>query len=230
MNSALTLRSSNDKTGPITVSTTSRLSCAPGCAFADKNGCYADAGYYTRMHWDAVTAGTRGVPPVDFINQVSALPAGRLFRHNVAGDLWPGVQPHLIDGVRLTMLADASKHLTAWTYTHHARNLENLAAIRAALRRGFTVNLSTESKSEAAIFYKRGYPVVCVVPQDSPRVFRHKNTTFRQCPATLEGSDITCATCGGANGKPLCSLANRKFVVTFPVHGNRAAKAEEQCS
>jgi hypothetical protein len=230
MNSALTLESSNGKTGPIAVSTTSRTSCAPGCPLSGVNGCYAEAGYYTRMHWDAVTAGTRGQGPVDFINRVATLPVGSLFRHNVAGDLWPGVRPNLIDGVRLTMLAEASRHLTAWTYTHHERNLENLAAIRAALRRGFTVNLSTESKRDAATFYKRGYPVTCVVPADSPRSFRYKETLFRQCPATVEGSTVTCATCGGAKGKPLCSLANRNFVITFPVHGSRSKAAALQCS
>lgn len=230
MKTALTLRSSNSKTGPIAVSTTSRLSCAPGCPLSGKNGCYAEAGYYTRMHWDAVTDGTRGQPPVDFINSVSALPDGSLFRHNVAGDLWPGIKPNLIDGVRLTMLADAAQHLTAWTYTHHEKNQVNLAAIRAALRRGFTVNLSTESKKEAAIFHKRGYPVTCVVPENSPNSFRYKNTTFKRCPATVEGSTVTCATCGGAKGKPLCSLANRNFVIAFPVHGSRSSAAEAQCS
>lgn len=230
MNSALTLESSNGKTGKIAVSTTSRKSCAPGCALAGENGCYAEAGYYTRMHWDAVTAGTRGQPPVDFINRVASLPADSLFRHNVAGDLWPGVRPNLIDNTRLNMLADATKHLTAWTYTHHEKNLVNLAAIRAAIRRGFTVNLSTESKKEAAIFHKRGYPVTCVVPKDSPRSFRYKNTLFKQCPATLEGSTVTCETCGGAKGKPLCSLARRNFVITFPVHGGRSTAAASQCS
>lgn len=230
MNSALTLESSNSKTGNIPVSTTSRASCPTSCSLAGVNGCYAEAGYYTRMHWDAVTAGKRGVPAVDFINQVSKLPAGSRFRHNVAGDLWPGVRPNLLDGVRLRMLADASSHLIGWTYTHHAKIRENLAAIRSAIKRGFTVNLSTESKREAATFAKRGYPVTCVVPQDSPRSFKYLNTMFKQCPATFEGSSVTCETCGGANGKPLCSLANRNFVITFPAHGNRAAKAEKQCS
>jgi hypothetical protein len=182
------------------------------------------------MHWDAVTAGKRGDGPVDFINRVAALPKGSKFRHNVAGDLWPGVRPNLIDGVRLNMLAEASQHLTAWTYTHHERNLENLATIRAALRRGFTVNLSTESKKDAAAFRKRGYPVTCVVPKDSPKSFRYKNVMFKQCPATLDGSTVTCATCGGENGKPLCSLASRNFVITFPVHGSRFSAAAAQCS
>jgi hypothetical protein len=66
MNTALTLKSSNDKTGPIPVSTTSRVSCPATCPLAGDGGCYADAGYYTRMHWDAVTAGTRGLPVARF--------------------------------------------------------------------------------------------------------------------------------------------------------------------
>ena len=96
MNSALTVPSSNKKTGPIAVSTTSRLSCPKGCAFhGEDGGCYADAGYYTRTHWDEVTAGKRGVPPLDFIKQVYDLPSCELFRHNVAGDLWH--EPNTID-------------------------------------------------------------------------------------------------------------------------------------
>jgi hypothetical protein len=182
------------------------------------------------MHWDAVTAGKRGVPPVDFINQVRKLPAGSMFRHDVAGDLWPGIQPHLIDGVRLRMLADAASHLIAWTYTHHAKILQNLAAIRSAIRRGFTVNLSTESRREAAAFAKRGYPVTCVVPADSPKHFQFDGVMFRQCPATLPNSTIQCSSCGGAKGRPLCSIADRAFVVTFPVHGSRSAAAASACS
>ena len=230
MNSALTKESQNNKTGKIAVSTTSRASCSPDCLLAGDGGCYAEAGYYTRMHWDAVTNGKRGLPPVDFINSVAKLPDDSMFRHNVAGDLWPGVQPRLLDGVRLRMLADASKHLVSWTYTHYAKIRENLAAIRSALRRGFTVNLSTESRGEAARFFKRGYPVACVVAEDSPKQFTYQGVLFRQCPATLDGSTVTCSSCGGKYGKPLCSIADRKFVVTFPVHGGRASVAERNCS
>jgi hypothetical protein len=99
----------------------------------------------------------------------------------------------------------------------------NLAAIRSALRRGFVVNLSTESRSEAARFTRRGYPTVCVVPEDAPAHFEHDGIRFRQCPATFDGSPTQCATCGG--GTPLCARADRTFVVTFPVHGNRSATA-----
>ena len=106
MNTALTLRSSNDKTGAIPVSTTARDSCPTTCPLAGAGGCYADAGYYTRMHWDAVTAGTRGLPELDFIAAVRKLKPGSRFRHNVAGDLW-----HVGGAIRgdlLRMLADAT--------------------------------------------------------------------------------------------------------------------------
>jgi hypothetical protein len=226
MNSALTDHSSNGKTGDVAVSTTSRASCPTTCGLAGEGGCYAEAGYYTRMHWDKVTAGLRGVPALAFIAQVAKLPAGRRFRHNVAGDLWHTFG--IIDGELLRSLARAIAHLKAWTYTHHLRTAENLAAIRSALVRGFTVNLSTESRSEAARFARRGYPVVCVVPEDAPPVFTYDGVKFRQCPATFDGSPTQCANCGG--GTPLCALADRDFVITFPAHGNRSARAAATCS
>lgn len=227
MHSALTVRSSNAKTGPIAVSTTARPSCPATCPLAGAGGCYAEAGYYTRQHWDAVTAGTRGVPPEQFIAQVARLRPGSMFRHDVAGDLWH--EAGRIHAALLRRLADATAHLgAAWTYTHHLRTPANLAAIRSALRRGFTVNLSTESRTEAARLARRGYPTVCVVPEDAPPNFTHRGVKFRQCPATFEGSPTQCATCGG--GTPLCSRADRDFVITFPAHGVRSTTATAKCS
>lgn len=227
MNTALTLRSSNDKTGPIAVSTTARPSCPSTCPLAGPAGCYAEAGYYTRMHWDAVTAGTRGQAPGDFIAALRRIRPGSRFRHNVAGDLW-----HEAGRIRadlLRRLAEATRHLgAAWTYTHHLRTPANLAAIRSALRRGFVVNLSTESRTEAARLARRRYPVVCVVPEDAPAHFTYRGVKFRQCPATFDGSPTQCATCGG--GTPLCARADRDFVITFPAHGVRSARAAASCS
>src|SRR5210317_1974689 len=82
----LTRSSSNVKTGPIPVSTSSRATCPPTCPFLE-NGCYAHAGYYTRLHWDAVTRGERGLPMAEFFREISLLPDGQLWRSNVAGDL-----------------------------------------------------------------------------------------------------------------------------------------------
>ena len=225
MNSALTLKSNNDKTGAMPVSTTARPSCAPTCALAGAGGCYAEAGYYTRMHWDAVTAGTRGLPVLDFIAAVAKIKVGSRFRHNVAGDLWHDAG--VIKADLLRKLADAASNLKGWTYTHHIRSAANLAAIRSAIRRGFTVNLSCELRSEAAKLAKRGLPVVCIVPEGTPAKFEHAGVTFRQCPATFDGSPTQCVSCGG--GTPMCARADRGFVITFPVHGGRAKTAATAC-
>ncbi len=226
MNTALTLESSNKKTGRIPVSTTSRSSCPDTCPLIGENGCYNEAGFHTRLHWDYVTAGKRGLPELEFIDAVARLEVDSLFRHNIGGDLW-----HVAGVIRsdlLQKLAAATRHLkAAWTYTHHIRNKANLSAIKMANNMGFTVNLSTEIKSEAAAFAKKGFPVVCVVPGGAPAKFEVDGVQFRQCPATFDGSPTQCKTCGG--GIPLCARADRNFVVTFPVHGGKAAAAAKAC-
>jgi hypothetical protein len=235
MNSALTKKSDNKKTGAIAVSTTSRKSCADGCPFLGDQGCYAESGYYTRMHWDQVTEGTRGVPPLEFIEQVSKLPANEMFRHNVAGDLWKHPDNSgQIYFPYLEKLAKASSHLyAAWTYTHHT--LEgtdgdrNRQAIFDVEQYKFIVNISTESLDVAARLQKEGFMVTVVQPKGGPTAFRHQDVQFVQCPATLPGSEITCQTCGGRKGKPLCATI-RKVVVVFPAHGGRASVAERHCS
>lgn len=223
---ALTIRSRNDKTGPIPVTTTARPTCAPGCPLAGPNGCYADASIRTRWHWDAVTDGRRGLPFPALLAALRRIRAGKPFRHNVAGDLWHRGGVILRDA--LGQFADAVVHLKAWTYTHHATTDENLATIREAVDRGFTVNLSTESRSRAAALHRLGFPVVCVVPLDAPPLFTYDGVRFRQCPATFDGSPTQCATCGG--GTPLCARADRREVITFPVHGAAAAAAAASCS
>lgn len=226
VNSALTLKSSNKKTGEIVVSTTSRSSCPTTCPLIGENGCYNEAGFHTRLHWDYITAGKRGLPELQFIAAVSKLKAGSLFRHNIGGDLWH--QGGEIRSDLLQKLAAATRHLkAAWTYTHHLRSKPNLRAIKMATNMGFTINLSTEVKSEAVSFAKKGYPVVCVVPEDAPAKFEVDGVVFRQCPATFNGSPTQCKTCGG--GTPLCARGDRQFVVTFPVHGGHAKAAAKAC-
>jgi len=232
---ALTVPSSNGKTGPIAVSTTSRDSCADDCPFKGDEGCYAEAGYYTRLHWDQVTAGKRGVPPEEFIKQVSKLPANQMFRHDVAGDLWKNPEnSKQIYFPYLEKLAKASSHLyAAWTYTHHTLDgidgARNKQAIFDVEQYKFIVNISTESIDVAARLQKEGFMVTVVQPQGGPTAFRHEGVSFVQCPATLPNSEVTCQTCGGRKGKPLCATI-RKVVVVFPAHGSRKTKAAAHCS
>jgi hypothetical protein len=83
----LTLKSGNEKTGTMPVSTTSRHTCPSSCPLKG-NGCYADSGPLG-IHWAKVNRGERGMNFHDFILAVNALPKDAVWRHNQAGDL-PG--------------------------------------------------------------------------------------------------------------------------------------------
>jgi hypothetical protein len=187
------------------------------------------------MHWDQVTDGKRGVPPLEFIMQVSKLPANQMFRHDVAGDLWKNPEnSKQIYFPYLEKLAKASSHLyAAWTYTHHTLDgidgARNKQAIFDVEQYKFIVNISTESLDVAARLQKEGFMVTVVQPEGGPTAFRHNDVQFVQCPATLPGSEVTCQSCGGRRGKPLCATI-RKVVVVFPAHGSRKKKAAAHCS
>lgn len=233
--SALTVDSSNGKTGRIAVSTTSRHTCPSSCSLQGDQGCYAEAGYYTRLHWDNVTEGRSGVSPEEFFKLVYNLPANEMFRHNIAGDLWHDPEDKdLIYYPYLKKLAKAASHLyAAWTYTHHTLDnivgARNKQAILDVEEHNFIVNVSTESLDVAAQRQKEGLHTVVIQPEGTPTAFRHNDVQFVQCPATLPGSNITCRTCGGRKGKPLCARI-RDVVVVFPAHGSRKVKAANKCS
>ena len=48
------------------------------CPLAGDQGCYAEAGFHTRLHWDRLSRGESGSPAASFIRQLMALPAGIL--------------------------------------------------------------------------------------------------------------------------------------------------------
>lgn len=219
----LTKKSSNAKTGPIAVSTTSRNSCSPSCPLFG-NGCYAETGPL-RLHWDAVSDGPwrdkpRGIDIQSFINELKTLPEGSCFRHNQAGDL-----PHT-NGVinyhvlKLITKAVSERKLKAWTYTHHdVDNLVNRMRVMVASKNGFTVNISAHSQDHAAQCHKQGLPSVCIVPKNETRKqWEHAGVKFLVCPA--QWSDKNCAEC------KLCSVAERSCVVAFKAHGTQAKKVE----
>ena len=219
MNIQFVKKSSNAKTGAIPVTTSSRKTCPTACPFNNGNGCYAEAGYYTRMNWDKVTAGERGDDYAAFLGHVRKLPAGQLWRHNVAGDL--AGADDIIDSEALAALAAANEGKRGFTYTHYPLQTgNNLAAIKAANKSGFTVNVSANSASEAAAVFKRHkVPTVSVLPIDAPNQQTIDGVKIVTCPATYR-EDVTCATC------KLCSVSSRDVVVGFPAHGTQAKKAD----
>jgi hypothetical protein len=220
----LTKKSSNKKTGPIAVSTTSKDSCPSTCPLKS-NGCYADSGPL-RLHWDAVSAGPwrdkpRGTDLETFVSDLKTLPESSCFRLNQAGDL-----PHsngLINAHALELITDAcaERKLIAWTYTHHSvDNMNNTVLIKRSSNHGLTVNVSAHSQDHAADCHKKGLPSVCIVPKNETRKsWEHAGVKFLVCPA--QWSDKNCAEC------KLCSVAERSCVVAFKAHGTQAKKVEQ---
>lgn len=215
MQVSLTRISSNIKTGPIPVSTSTKAWCPTGCTLKG-NGCYADSGPLA-IHWKRITEGVRGVEWGEFCGQIRKLPRDQLWRHNQAGDL-PG-DGEEIDADMLMQLCAANGGKRGFTYTHYDP-FTNRDAIAAANERGFTVNMSAESLEEADHFAAlQCGPVVTLLPIGTKT--QCKTPQGRRvvvCPATYR-EDVSCATC------QLCQR-QRDVIVGFPAHGTSKAKAQ----
>lgn len=213
MNYQLVKKSANEKTGPIPVSTSDAKTCPDSCVFKDQ-GCYAKAGYYTRLNWTKVSEGLRGTTWNPFLDAVKAIAAGQIWRHNVAGDL-PGLN-ETIDVDMLRELTSANTGKRGFTYTHKPvlDNDENASAVREANKNGFTVNLSGNTLEHADRLKELNIaPVVVVVDENAPALqYTPAGNKVVVCPAQ-QRDNVTCATCG------LCAIANRKAIVGFRAHG-----------
>lgn len=217
----LTMRSSNEKTGPIPVSVSGADTCPDVCPFRAGNGCYAEGGPMA-IHWGKVSRGERGNTFYDFLAEVRAIRAGSLWRHNAAGDL-PGCGDE-IDAIALAELTDANRGRRGFTYTHKPLTPTNARAIAAANEGGFTINLSANNLTHADTLADANVgPVVAVVPASvdgavTKTLKTPAGRTVTVCPDTYR-DDVTCASCG------LCQRANRASIVAFPAHGSRKRKA-----
>lgn len=220
----LTLKSRNEKVGPIPVSTTSAKTCPTDCPFK-KSGCYADGGPLA-IFWGKVTREDAGTDWDSFCGQVAALPDGQLWRHNQAGDL-PG-NGKTIDSFALMALVSANEGRKGFTYTHYSPlnfesntdALNNALAIAKANEGGFTVNLSGNNLAHADSLAALNIgPVVCVVPEDHPE---HSTTPMGRkvvvCPEQT-GKAKSCAEC------KLCQRVDRAVIVAFRAHGASKRKA-----
>ena len=211
-----TPRSSNAKIGPIPATVTERKTCPPTCPFYDA-GCYAGVGPVS-WHWKKVTNGQRGDNWAALCESIAALPAGQLWRHNVAGDL-PG-DGVTIDQKALGELVRANMKKRGFTYTHYPTTSDNLDAVRVANLHGFTINLSANNLDHADELASHAVaPVVVVLPEDAPKSLTtpqgHKVAT---CPATY--SDTNCKEC------QLCQRGDRAVIVGFPAHGAQKRAAD----
>jgi len=207
---AFTKVSGNKKTGAIPVTVSEKDTCPTTCPFYAK-GCYAKGGPLA-IHWRAVSEKRRGGSWDKLLKSIKNLPKGKLWRHNVAGDL-----PHN-NGVitdELISLARANAGRRGFTYTHHVLNEKNIKTIKQAVNVGFTVNISTESVEKAdQVMTEYNLPAVAVVSSEETRR-SWKTETGRKvlkCPAT-SADHMTCEKCG------LCSQSGRDYIIAFPAHG-----------
>lgn len=208
----LTNVSRNIKTGPIPVSTTEESSCPPECPLKGTD-CYARFGPLG-IHWRKVV--DKGMEWWEFCKKVRKLRKFQLWRHNQAGDL-PQLEDGTIDGEKCGQLSEASKHTRGWTYTHYDPTNDHNAEIIGKMNSipGMTVNLSSDSLTEADEYYKLGIgPVVTILPLDaSPRQNKTPNgIPIVVCPAQTQ-DEMSCDIC------KLCQIRDRKSIVGFFAHG-----------
>ena len=213
----LTPKSSNRKTGPIPVSTTSKHTCPTACPLRG-NGCYAEVGPMN-MFWDKLTTGQYALDLDGFVAKLRAvLKPGQLWRHNQADDL-PG-KSNRINRAELRSIAKASRDAGArgFTFTHKPPTPYNIAACKEASRLGLTVNLSANNLEEADDLSRHGLPVTTVLTSDQIRATRTPGgRRVAICPAAVR-KDISCANCEA------CWHADRGVIIGFPAHGARVKK------
>ena len=123
-----------------------------------------------------------------------------------------------IDSKALNALVKANRGRCGFTYTHYPLTPENLSAIEAANKAGFTINISCDSLAASDLV-----ALITAAPQSvvlSSTEKRHSLTTpaWRKvvvCPATYR-DDINCATCQICADKSL-----QRAVIGFPAHGTK---------
>ena len=192
----------NRKTGSEVYTTYSkRETCPKSCALMG-NGCYAER-FPTRWQWNFPNYQDLKT----FTSQLRALPARSKLRLNVAGDL-----PQ--SNKALEAIANSTRHLIAWTYTHKTWRYKSLERIK-----GITFNLSCDSLKQARNMQtKTSLPIVAVIPKGLPKVISGcvrcpAQTSKRLRPDGTKESRITCSNCG--NGNPICFRKDRKYIVLF---------------
>ena len=222
-------KSSNGKTGPITVTTASRDTCPDACPLKS-NGCYADGGH-VRMHWDKLTRGERGHGAETQYSYLSTIQPDALWRDNQAGDQVG--KNNRLDRKALDQKRKAVAHTRGFTYTHYPmlakdgtdattarHNRDGIAKHKR--KPGLTINLSANSLAHADELAALDIaPVVAVVPMDYPkRGATPEGRAVRVCPATYR-DNVTCVDCG------ICESRDpRRPIIAFPAHGASKRKAD----
>jgi hypothetical protein len=155
----------------------------------------------------------------EFCAKIAALRPGRLWRYAQTGDL-PGYGPEIDSGL-LQELVAANTGKNAIAFTHKpvlgddTVAIENQRVIAAAVRTGFTVNLSADNPSHADRLAELGIaPVVTVLARAyARRAVRHRFKRRRDEWAETIGEwrDRTASL-------PCCTPAGRRIAICPATH------------
>ena len=210
MNFHFNRASLNRKTGVMPVVTSSRETCPPECPLWELNICYAKHSWMG-IHWRKVSSGERGESFADVIAKIKRIAKGVIWRWGVAGDL-PGEDGFLAES-DCYAISLSNGRSDGYAYTHYSPYKgNNRAIIKAMNSSNFTVNLSSDTLTEADDFVATGLPVVTLLPVGAPKVsYTPGGNKVVKCPAIPD--KVTCSTC------KLCTKKDRDFIVGFEAHG-----------
>ena len=207
----------NTKLGVIPVTRSPQVNCPDTCSLKN-NGCYAE-NFRLGAAWKKDLA--KGFMFEDLVSKIRKLPKGSLWRHNEAGELSQDGNGN-INANELELLINANKGKRGFTYTHHVPNEHNSKLIKDANDRGFTINLSAESLTQADTYFLMNVaPVVTLLPIESEKVTLTPNgVRIVKCPASYN-TNITCEKC------VICQKSTRNYIIGFPAHGVRKKSVEK---
>ena len=187
--------------------------CSVDCDF-----CYAKRPPL-KWYWDKVTSGERVTDWPTLWKAIKCLPSGQRGRYALAGDI-----PHnchvQIDESMLRLLVSANRNKHGFTYTHHPRTPHNIRLVEWAGARGFTINWSADSYTEAdEIAASSTAPIATLPATGCDKVeFTPAGHKVVSCPADWHGLGgiVGCDTCS------ICYQHGRLFMVGFPKRGRGA--------
>jgi len=216
-------KSGNKKTGFMPVTYNSRATCPDSCIFKN-NGCYASAGFHTRLNWDKVTNKERGGTFKELLKNISSLKPGTIWRACVAGDI-PANNKGAISRTYINGIIKANQGKRGYSYTHHKLDIgHNIQYLKKANNQGFTINVSCETEDQADNVIKNNLPAVLVVKSTERRNAWTTKNGNKVLVCLAQTSDKTCIDCKLCQQRP---SPNNKLIIAFKSHGNQAKKIDK---
>jgi len=213
-------KSTNSKTGPVSVTYAPIHSCPKSCPFLN-SGCYAQQGH-CGIHLSRLnkTAEAEGITrPIDIAKKeaeaIRKLKGDKPLRLHIVGDCRT---PQAAEIVAAAAAEYTSKHgQPVWTYTHAWKEIPR------SKWGSISVLASCETIEEAKHAMKRGYAASIVRLKEFKRPFAWEDVILMPCPEMTKG--IKCDKC------KLClndnKLLNKEKVICFFPHGSRENQAKD---